>query len=181
MIWVLTLQAGDTGLVRLLAAFLLTGFAIWLFKLDGPVKRGIAALMVIGALATTFMLHPKAVAYEGTAAWSPEKVSELRADGKSVFIDFTAAWCVTCQANKKAVLDRSEVRQIFAETNTAFLVADWTNKNDTIKDELERHGRAGVPLYLLYPPGNADVKPEILPQILTPAIVESALKDINRP
>ncbi|MBC6412268.1 MAG: thioredoxin family protein [Hyphomonadaceae bacterium] len=184
LVWVLTLQAGETGLLRLLAAFLGVSFAIWLFKRKGLFSRGVAILAVMAALSTTLMLHPKAVAYEGTQAWSPEKVAELRAEGRAVFVDFTAAWCVTCQANKKAVLDSEAVREAFARTNTAFLVADWTNKNDAIKAELARHGRSGVPLYLLFTPGHNYVSPEILPQILTKDVVirrlEAAMSNAPR-
>ena len=179
LVWVLTLQTGDLGLLRILGAMLAVGFAIWLFKRNLFISKGLAAFLILGAVATTFMLHPKAVEYAGKESWSTEKVAQLRADGQPVFIDFTAAWCVTCQANKKAVLDTKYVQDMFAQSNTAFLVADWTSKDDIIKAELARHGRAGVPLYLLYPAGDTDTQPLILPQILTADIVEDALKDLS--
>jgi thiol:disulfide interchange protein DsbD len=180
LVWVVSFQAGETGVRNLLAALLAVGFAVWLFR-SGRFSKLLAAAMVIGALVTIYMLHPKEVTYTNSdvIAWSAETVSKHRADGQSVFIDFTAAWCVTCQDNKKRVLDRQDVKQMFKDQNTAFLVADWTSKNDAIKQELARHGRAGVPLYLLYPPGNNDVSPVILPQVLTKSVIENALNDIQ--
>lgn len=177
LLWVLTIQAGEKGLLIVLSAMVLIGFAVWLYKLSGKAAKALAVLALIGALALPFALHPKAVAltHDNMQPWSTEKVRTLRADGQAVFVDFTAAWCVTCKANKKLVLDKPDVQEIFKQTNTAFLVADWTNKNDVIAKELERHGRAGVPLYLYYPPGNNDVSPQILPQTLSKSVIREAL------
>ena len=88
-------------------------------------------------------------------------------------MDFTAAWCVTCKANKKLVLDKANVQALFDSHNAAFLVADWTNKNDIIAQELAKYGRAGVPLYLVY--NQNSVKPEILPQVLTYDVIREAI------
>jgi len=108
-----------------------------------------------------------------TDAWSSARVSELQAEGRPVFVDFTAAWCVTCKVNEKTVLDKKRTKQLFKETNTAFLIADWTNKNDVIAQELAKYGRAGVPLYLVY--DQHSVKPKILPQVLTYDVVREAI------
>jgi thiol:disulfide interchange protein DsbD len=105
---------------------------------------------------------------------SRQTVAELRADGKAVFVDFTAAWCVTCKVNEQLVLKGAG--DLFEKHNTEFLIADWTNKNDEIADELASYGRSGVPLYLLFPPGNKSVKAEVLPQILTRSVLEEALR-----
>jgi len=88
-------------------------------------------------------------------------------------VDFTAAWCVTCKVNEIRVLKTKRTQALFEETNTAFLVADWTNKNDEIAAELAKYGRAGVPLYLVY--SNNSVSPAILPQILTYNDIRKAL------
>ncbi len=183
LVWVLTMQAGDEGLVRILTAMLLIAFGIWLIKSSQAGVKALAVLSLLCGLAMPFFLHTDTEAFaEETVqtdvsfqAWSPATVTELRAGGQAVFIDFTAAWCVTCQVNKKLVLDKPDVQDIFTRTNTAFLVADWTNKNDMIAQELARHGRSGVPLYLYYPPGNNDVSPVILPQILTKGVIEKIL------
>lgn len=180
LVWVVTVQAGEKGLLTVLIAMLLTGFAVWLFKSRQIFGRIIGAAALLGALGVPFTLHPKAVVINHDIAqvWSNETVQTLRADGQAVFVDFTAAWCVTCKANKKLVLDRPDVQALFTETNTAFLVADWTNKNDVIANELAKHGRSGVPLYLLYAPGHNDVSPVILPQVLSKTVIEDALNSL---
>jgi thiol:disulfide interchange protein DsbD len=90
-----------------------------------------------------------------------------------VFVDFTAAWCVTCQANKKLVLERGPVVGAMRKSGVLRLRADWTNRDPAITAALASHGRNGVPLYLLYVPGAA--QPKVLPEILTAALVMDAL------
>ncbi|MBI2385781.1 MAG: thioredoxin family protein [Elusimicrobia bacterium] len=102
--------------------------------------------------------------------WSPEAVQEARASGKTVFVDFTAAWCLSCQVNERVVLSRPEVRAALGK-GIAFK-ADWTDKNHVIEAELAKHGRAGVPLYIVYPKGGEAVT---LPEILTPGLVLETL------
>lgn len=102
--------------------------------------------------------------------WSPDAVQEARAAGKTVFVDFTAAWCLSCQVNERVVLSRPEI--VAALGKGAAFKADWTDKNPVIEAELARHGRAGVPLYIVYPKGGEAVT---LPEILTPALVLETL------
>lgn len=102
--------------------------------------------------------------------WSPQAVSQARATGKTVFVDFTAAWCLSCQVNERLVLSRPEVKAALQKA-VAFK-ADWTDKNAAIEAALARHGRAGVPLYIVYPKGGA---PVTLPEILTPGLVLETL------
>ena len=89
----------------------------------------------------------------------------MRAANRPVFVDATAAWCITCLVNEDAVLSRDSVKGAFASKNVAYLVADWTNQNPEITALLKENGRSGVPLYLYYAPGAAT--PKVLPQILT--------------
>ena len=105
--------------------------------------------------------------------WSKQAVASGLAEGRPVFVDFTAAWCVSCQANKKLVLETDVVEQAFAKRKTLLLKADWTKQDPLITAELNRHGRSGVPLYLLFLPGQTQAK--ILPELLTQAQVLSAL------
>ena len=98
-------------------------------------------------------------------AWSPARVAELRAEGRAVFVDVTAAWCVTCQVNKVRVLNDPRVQAAFNEYDVVFLRADWTNRNETIANLIRDHGQAGVPLYLLYPAGGGSA--QVLPTVLT--------------
>ena len=108
-------------------------------------------------------------------AYSPEALAAARAAGKPVFVNFTAAWCVTCQVNEKVALTSQGVADAFQQTGAVYLKADWTRKDAGIAAELARHGRAGVPLYLVYGAKGGDGV--ILPQILTEGLVVRALKD----
>ena len=188
LVWVLSLQAGADGVLIVLLSMLLLGFAIWCWKRAGKLAKTLAILSLVGTLMLPFNLSVNtasagvSLSAEGydKLAWSPEAIAERRAAGQSVFVDFTAAWCVTCKVNERLVLETDSTRALFQEANTAFLVADWTNKNDEIARELARHGRSGVPLYLVYPAlkaggGHNDVSPIILPQVLTEAVLRDAL------
>ena len=106
-------------------------------------------------------------------AWSEAAVERARAEGRPVFVDFTAAWCVSCQVNKKLVLERNPVAAEFSRRKVATLRADWTQRDPLITAALAAHGRNGVPLYLLYLPG--EPQPRILPEILAPGLVIDAL------
>ena len=102
------------------------------------------------------------------AAWEPysaEKVAALTAAGKPVFVDFTAAWCVTCQVNERVVLAREDVIAAFRDRGVTLVRADWTRRDPEIARALAALGRSGVPAYVLYRPGGA---PELLPELLTP-------------
>ena len=99
-------------------------------------------------------------------AWSPERVATLQAQGKPVFVNFTAAWCITCIANERVALSRQEVKDAFAKLGVVYLKADWTNRDSRIAKALAEQGRAGVPLYLFYP-ARKEAQAEILPQLLT--------------
>jgi len=178
LIWVLGNQAGVDGMALILLAMLAFALAVWLLQRKGVWRIvGVATLLL--ALALPFAARTAAA--PGTVdlttdAWSPERVAELRAEGRPVFVDFTADWCVTCKVNERLVLKTNAVKQAFAETNTAFLIADWTNKNDVIARELESYGRAGVPLYLYFPASDNSVRGQVLPQILTVDMLLSTLK-----
>jgi len=110
----------------------------------------------------------------GAEAWSPERVAELRGEGRVIFVDFTARWCATCQVNKKIAIDSDQVRKAFADSNVAFLIADWTNRDAVIATALAEFDRAGVPLYLVYPASGGE--PAVLPQMLSPGVVVKAIK-----
>ena len=112
-----------------------------------------------------------------TEIWSPERVAELRAEGRPVFVDFTAAWCVTCKVNEQLVLKTERTQALFERTNTAFLIADWTHRDAQIAMELERYGRAGVPLYLAYPNSHKDVIGIVLPQNLSFSVLEDIFEE----
>ena len=102
--------------------------------------------------------------------FSQSRLEELRAEGRAVFVDFTAAWCITCKVNERLVLENTAVRQVLTDRNVAMLRGDWTRRDAEITRVLAQHGRAGVPLYLFYPGSDrptAGPQPIVLPQILT--------------
>ena len=184
LVWVLSLQAGEDGVLLVLSAMLAVGLAIWLFKRSGAVTKvlGLASVLAAMALPVSITANASSASITDAAAkldaqtWSLARVDELVGQGRPVFVDFTAAWCVTCKVNEKTVLYKSKTQKLFEETDTAFLVADWTNKDDVIAAELAKYGRAGVPLYLVYSPDSQNsVNPAILPQVLTYNVVQKAI------
>ncbi|GLQ23814.1 thiol:disulfide interchange protein DsbD [Algimonas ampicilliniresistens] len=177
-VWVVGNQAGVDGMGLVLLAMLAFALAVWLLQRKG-IWRIVGVATIILAIALPFAARTETAtgsADIATDAWSPERVAELRAEGRPVFVDFTADWCVTCKVNERLVLKTDSVKQAFAETNTAFLIADWTNKNDVIARELESYGRAGVPLYLYFPASDNSVRGQVLPQILTVDMLLNTLK-----
>lgn len=110
--------------------------------------------------------------------WSPERVAQLQAQGRPVYVDFTARWCATCQVNKRVVFSSEEVLERFKKDRVAMLKADWTDRNDTITAELAKYGRSAVPFNLLYG-AKSDNEPLILPELLTPGIVLDALDKLQ--
>ena len=196
LVWVLTIQAGNTALARIFAAAVVLALAAWLLgvaqhrRAQGGKPLALAgiggALAVVAALAAVWPSYGEpqaassAAAEGGTAnvpyeAYSPEKLAAAQAAGKPVFVDFTAAWCVTCQVNEKVALTSQGVADAFKQTGAVYLKADWTLKDAVIEAELAKHGRAGVPLYLVY--GAKGGEGVILPQILTEGLIVRALKD----
>lgn len=191
LVWVFARQTGSEALALILAAGLLLalGLTLWgwrqIAKMSG--RRGFGSTMgaVLSLLAgfgvatSATLLAPDAGAEAGSketadTPWTVDAVAAARAQGKIVFVNFTADWCVTCKVNERAALANAGTRALLADTGTLYMVADWTRRDDRIARELERFGRSGVPLYLVYAPGKE--APEILPQLLTPGIVADALK-----
>jgi len=185
LVWVLAQESGPQGVVVVLAAMVALSLAAWLWGATRELaalgrRLGVAAALVIVFAAlyglTTLsgtVTSAAATATAQTEQFSDAKLAALRASGRPVFVDATAAWCITCLVNEKAVLSRAPVRDAFKRRNVAYLVADWTNRNAAITMLLDESGRSGVPLYLYFAPG-AD-KPVILPQILTETGVISVI------
>ncbi|MBE6413432.1 MAG: hypothetical protein E7035_02625 [Verrucomicrobiaceae bacterium] len=112
------------------------------------------------------------------SSWNQQEVENLLSQGKNVFVDFTASWCFTCQYNKQIIFSE-KTKKLFKEKNVEILVADWTNKDDSITKELRKYGRAGVPLYLLFS-AKDKTNPQILPTILTQSIMSEAIDKIKQ-
>lgn len=183
LIWVASVQTGPQGVLAALVAVLAAGFVVWLIGVTrGSLPRRAfgTVLAVLVALGAGWFTVENAVPGTNTEAragdvqvWSPERVAALQAEGKPVFVNFTAAWCITCLANERVALSRQEVKDAFAKLGITYLKADWTNRDSRIAQALAEQGRAGVPLYLFYP-GRKDGQAEILPQLLTPDIIVAA-------
>jgi len=179
LVWVLSQEAGPAGLLAGLAGLVLVGCAAWLI---GAVQRGrgvarrvgagFACAALLGAVALLPRIQggtPAAAPADDAEAFTPTRLAALRAEGRPVFVDMTAAWCVTCLLNERVAIDTEAVRHAFAARDVAYLKGDWTRQDPTLTGFLRENGRDGVPLYLFYPP-HADA-PVVLPQILTAGTV----------
>ncbi len=184
LLWVLGRQTGVDGMATALAGCLLLTMAAWnwadrpsLNRLGRAVATTVAILSAAGAIALLNSAPLQARAEQRQdARWQPysaERLAQLRQEGRAVFIDATADWCITCLANERLTLNTERVQQAFKAKNVALLQADWTQQDPAITALLSAHGRSGVPLYLLYVPGQD--APLILPQLLTPELVITAL------
>jgi thiol:disulfide interchange protein len=182
--WVLLVQVGADGIVRLGAGLVLAAFALWLLGrargATGRVAAGAALALALWAAYPPPALPPDVAgstsAQQGWAVYSSDEIMRLNAAGKAVFVDFTAAWCVTCQVNKKVVLESRSVREAFASSGLALMRADWTRRDPQITAALAEFGRNGVPVYALYLPGKA---PRLLPEILSERIILDALAGLK--
>jgi thiol:disulfide interchange protein DsbD len=194
--WVLGSQRDNDAVLRLLIVLLSIGFALWAWRIvrtGGARSWGLAGLvMLIGAAvlawpllsvdadsaspASTHNAGPKALSgASGSPEWAPftpASVAQLTATGRPVFVDFTAAWCVTCQVNKRMVLNTAGIRRAFTDKNVALVRADWTRRDPAITQALATLGRNGVPVYVLYRPGK---EPLLLPEVLQGQNVLDAL------
>ncbi len=174
LVWVLGRQTGIDGAAKLLLALLVVACALWLWERGRAVYRVGACA---GLIAAAMIAWPRGAG--DTQAWLPWSETAVQAAldaGRPAFVDFTAAWCVSCQLNKQLVLGTDRVSRRFAQSQVLRLRADWTNKDPSITTALARLGRNGVPVYALYTPGQAE--PKLLPEILTTSIVLDALAQL---
>jgi len=175
LLWVLGKQRGIDAVGLALVGLVLLALGLWWFQRArfavAPLQRALALALAVSALLPLAMLHrlpaetAEAPTTEGHAAYSAERLAALRAEGRIVFVDMTADWCVTCKANEKAVLDTPAFRELLATHDAVMMTGDWTNVDPAITAFLEAHGAVGVPLYVMYPRGGG--AGEVLPTVLT--------------
>jgi thiol:disulfide interchange protein len=190
LVWVYDQSAGATGLILLLSAFLLVAIAGWILGRWPARRAATAGAVLVGALAVALPLlaarwlapgsQAAAAASSGLhwEAFTPAVLEHYRAEGKAVFVDFTASWCLSCQVNERVVLSRSDVQQRLLASGVVLVRADWTRQDEAIAQTLASLGRSGVPTYVIYPadPGAA---PVLLPEVLTPGIIADALARLD--
>ena len=196
--WVLANAYGAAVLAALLVSFLLLAIAGW-FLSRWPARRWamiVAVLLVFSAgwldfygartsqiarytpLSVQEGWQPQSPVsvHGGWQPWSAEAVARYQSQGRPVFVDFTANWCLSCQVNERIAFGDPAVQKAFADTNIILMRADWTRYDDAITQTLNSLGRSGVPTYALYVPGES--KPRVLPEVLTPGIVTDALAQL---
>ncbi|WP_449553972.1 protein-disulfide reductase DsbD family protein [Lelliottia amnigena] len=190
LVWVLAQQAGTAALAALLACAVIVSFAAWLYgiaqrrRYQGQSYKILLAFTVAFFAVAIAPLPNVMKAGEAQTAtqraenvspvkWSPQNVAEMRGHGKAIFVNFTASWCITCQVNDRTSLSTQAVKQAIARTGTVYMVADSTSFNADIDDAMNTFGQGGLPLYVVYPADGS--APKVLPQVLTPSIVVTAL------
>jgi thiol:disulfide interchange protein/DsbC/DsbD-like thiol-disulfide interchange protein len=198
LVWVFGHQTGVDGILRLLLGLTLAGAAAWVWgswsTLDassftrGSARSVAVVLLVFGLLLSVTAetvgseVNTAGALQSGSGVqwepWSEERVAELRAEGRPVFINFTAAWCLTCKVNERVGFSSSEVSRVVGERNVAMLKADWTNRDAAITRALGSFGRSGVPLYVLYD-GDPSASARLLPEILRPGILTETFSQLQ--
>lgn len=196
-LWVLGTQVGVMGMSMVLGVCILLAFAAWLYQRRftmGPILRsvnyavGVTALVIALYLMQTPFLQSAAVSQvlsvdaegnstENYEVFSTARLHEIQESGRPVFVNMTAAWCITCLANEQTTLSTERVEQSMLDNDITYMKGDWTNEDPEITTILEQFNRPSVPLYVLYP-GDTSKQPIILPQILTPGMVVDAFSSI---
>lgn len=182
LVWVLAQQASITGLLIVVETAVLLAFFIWLGKGKNLLMKMTLFTLALAAVTYSLIsLHPEAKSTAQLESYGytiepfdANRLASLTKEGKPVFVNATAAWCITCKVNERVALRSQDVAQAFQEHNITYMVADWTNYDKPITQFLQKYERQGVPLYVFFPDNHQ--KPTVLPQLLTPSRVLHAIQ-----
>ena len=178
LLWVFSLQVNTNSLIELILIWFLIGIFFWLTsKTENKILKLISILIILISVFTQTTNINNEISetnFDQTKSndyilWNQALEDELISNNKSFFINYTAAWCITCQANEKIALSSLKVKNYFKSQDIAYLKADWTNKSPEILESLKKYGRTGVPLYIYWEPSMSE--PRVLPAILTEKII----------
>ncbi len=184
LVWVITQQTGPNGAALALLGVLSAVLLVWMSIRDGPqgIKNAVqigAFLALLSAIAAQYTLPKNTAALPSTAhqAFSPLVLDQALATPYPVFVNMTAAWCITCKVNEQVAIETTATRALFSDQNVQYIYGDWTNYDDQITAFLARFSRQGVPLYVVYPKAVNGVRPEpkVLPQLLNETIIRDAI------
>jgi len=191
LIYVFGALVGQESVPMLLGVLLLAALAAWIFgRGTTPIHTTatrffsvLAALLLLGAAIaegarlTGNIPSASQAMQDGWQVYSPDAVQQALKQGQPAFVDFTAAWCLSCKVNEQVALDIDSTKKLFAQKHVALFRGDWTHSDPEISRTLREFNRDGVPLYLLYSPQNPTT-PLVLPEVLTPGIVRDALQKV---
>ena len=191
LLWIVGQSSGVEGMTTLVGVLLLLSFGLFVYGAlqqtgrGGWVHAAAAGVLVIAAAGLNTVAHDDGSGAGASArgeiaadghwqAFDPDAIDSALEAGKPVFVAFSADWCITCKVNEKVVLSRDDVMGEFDRLGIETFKADWTQRDETIRNELALHGRAGVPMYLVYAPDSPDA-PEVLPELLSTDAVMDAI------
>jgi thiol:disulfide interchange protein/DsbC/DsbD-like thiol-disulfide interchange protein len=187
LIWVLVLQTGPSGAAIVMTGMLGLVMVVWLHHFFSGKHDSYRIIAVIAGIAIITLSLPMLEHMQDSrtsedmadqyhvneVAFTPETLESMRRDGKAIFLDATAAWCLTCQLNARVAIHTANTMQLFKEKDITLMIADWTRANSDITELLGSFGHKGVPLYVYYPPDNG--QPVVLPQLLTEDIIKTTI------
>jgi thiol:disulfide interchange protein DsbD len=178
LMWVFMVQTSGDALILLLLLGLILGIAIWMIATFNGRWKWIGMLATFLSAVQVFNSLPEntggMVADSSAEEWSLDIESNLQDQDKAYLINFTAAWCITCQTNEKTAFARDKVKEYLVDQNITYIKADWTNRNEEIAVGLAKYERTGIPLYIFWKPGMPESK--ILPAVLTEDMLIKAMQ-----
>ncbi len=192
LVWVLSEQSGSYGVLLVLLGMLAIAFCVWLshFRNEGTARFIVRTLFILALflpfLSLSYIKSTEQIvasmdkSYMFGESFSEEKLSAFLKGDEPLFVEMTAAWCITCKLNHALAINSNSTKKLFAEKNIRYLIGDWTNYDDEITKYLDKFGRNGVPLYVYYGPRNKATgkrpDPIVLPQVLSPSSVQEVVK-----